>query len=130
MKHQILALLFAAAAAAAQPLETVDVSFRNEIQRALERGNDFLKTSQHSNGWWSTPDHPSVTALALSAWLGEPQRRWQNRAETRKGFAFVVSCAQPDGGIYVTNLANYNTSISMMALLAAADPKYDGLLRR
>jgi squalene-hopene/tetraprenyl-beta-curcumene cyclase len=115
---------------AAQTLRAPDVSFRNEVQRAFERGNDFLKTAQHSNGWWSTPDHPSVTALALAAMLGEPQRSLKSSTGVKQGFAFVAGCAKPDGGIYVTNLANYNTSISMMALLASGDARYDGILRR
>jgi squalene-hopene/tetraprenyl-beta-curcumene cyclase len=133
MKRRALVLLSVACCilgAVGQPLRPTDDSFRQEVQRAIERGNDFLKTSQNSNGWWSTPDHPSVTALALSAMLGEPQRRLHSSPAARKGFAFVVSCAQPDGGIYVTNLANYNTSISMMALLAASEPRYDDILRR
>ena len=128
----LLALLLAATvhAADAPKIRATDVSFRHEIQRALEKGNDFLKTAQNSNGWWSTPDHPSVTALALSAWQGEPGARWKNSPETKKGYAFVLSCVQPDGGIYATNLANYNTSICMMGLLAAGDPKHDAVLRR
>ncbi len=119
-----------AAATATKPLRTTDVSFRNEVQRALEKGNDFLKSAQNSNGWWSTPDHPSVTALAVSAMMGEPGARLKNSPEVKKGYAFILSCVKPDGGIYVTNLANYNTSICMMGLLAARDPKHDELLRR
>jgi squalene-hopene/tetraprenyl-beta-curcumene cyclase len=117
-------------AAEAPKIRETDVSFRHEIQRAIERGNDFLKSSQNSNGWWSTPDHPSVTALALSAMMGEPNARWKNSAEAKKGYTYILSCAQPDGSIYVTNLQNYNTSISMMGLLAAQEPKYDAVLRR
>jgi squalene-hopene/tetraprenyl-beta-curcumene cyclase len=117
---------------AAEPalVRPTDISLRHEVQRAIEKGNDFLKSSQNTNGWWSTPDHPSVTALALSALVNEPNARLKNSPEVKKGFSFVVSCAKPDGGIYGTNLANYNTSISMMALLAANDPKYDGVLRK
>jgi squalene-hopene/tetraprenyl-beta-curcumene cyclase len=120
------------AATAAEPakLRHTDVSFRHEVQRAIEKGNDFLKSSQNSNGWWSTPDHPSVTALALSAMMGEPNARLKNSPEVKKGYAFVLSSVQPDGGIYVTNLANYNTSICMMGLLAARDSKYDSVLRK
>jgi squalene-hopene/tetraprenyl-beta-curcumene cyclase len=119
-----------AQATAAPPLKTSDISFRNEIERAIDKGLDFLKTTQNSNGWWSTPDHPSVTALALSAIMGEPSDRAKNSTPAKKGYAFVLSCVQPDGGIYATNLANYNTSISMMALLAARDSKYDAVLRK
>ena len=127
----LLALMASVALAAeTKPLREKDVSFRHEVQRALEHGVDYLKSTQNSAGWWSTPDHPSVTALALFAIMGEPNQRLQNSAEVKKGYAFVVSCAKPDGGIYATNLANYNTSISMMALLATRDPKYDDLLRK
>lgn len=117
-------------AAEAPKIRETDVSFRHEIQRAIEKGNDFLKSSQNSNGWWSTPDHPSVTALALSAMMGEPNARLKNSTEVKKGYAYILSCAQPDGSIYVTNLQNYNTSISMMGLVAAQEPKYDAVLRR
>lgn len=100
------------------------------MQRAIEHGVDFLKSSQNQAGWWSTADHPAVTALALTAMMGEPQRRWKESPEAKKGYGFLLACVRPDGGIYVTNLANYNTSIAMMALLAARDPQYDGVLRR
>jgi len=119
-----------ALAADTKPLRQTDESFRHEVQRAIEKGNDFLKSAQNSNGWWSTADHPSVTALALSAILGEPGQRLKNSPEVKKGYVFVLSCAKPDGGIYVTNLANYNTSICMMGLLAAREPKYDAVLRK
>jgi squalene-hopene/tetraprenyl-beta-curcumene cyclase len=127
-----IALLAAFHATAAEParLRTTDVSFQNEIRRAIERGADYLKTSQNSNGWWSTPDHPSVTALALSAWMGEPGQRWKNTPEARKGYGFILGCVKPDGSIWVTNLQNYNTSISLMALLAARDSKHDGAMRK
>ena len=97
----VLLALIASAAMAAEntPLRRTDVSFRHEVQRALEHGVDYLKSAQNSNGWWSTPDHPSVTALALTAILGEPNQRLKNAPEVKKGYAFVLSCARPDGGI-------------------------------
>ena len=61
-----------------------DVSFRNELQRAIDRGLTWLQANQNTNGyWWSTPDHPAVTALALMAFKGDPQKRvcpsrWRN----------------------------------------------------
>jgi squalene-hopene/tetraprenyl-beta-curcumene cyclase len=111
-------------------LRTLDISFQHEIQRTFEKGNDFLKSTQNSNGWWSTPDHPSVTALVLTAFQGEPKSRLKNWPGVAKGYAFVLGCARPDGGIYVTELANYNTSICMMGLLAARDSQYDMVLRK
>src|SRR5688500_393222 len=127
-------LVVAAAAAAAQEnigaVKPQDLSFRNEVQRAIEKGLEFLKTSQNSNGWWCTPDHPSVTALALSAFMGDPQNRHHSRPSTKKAYEYVLGCAKPDGSIYVTNLANYNTAISLMALVAAREVKYETVARK
>ena len=109
---------------------TTDISFRNEIQHAINKGLASLASTQNSNGWWSTPDHPSVTALALSALMGDPGARYKNDPGVKRGYVFVLSCVKPDGGIYQTNLANYNTSICMMGLLAAGGTKYDTVLRK
>jgi squalene-hopene/tetraprenyl-beta-curcumene cyclase len=127
-----LTLFFCAAlgVVAAQPsLQRADISFRQEVERAIEKGNDFLRAAQNSNGWWSTADHPSVTALALSALMNEPAARHRGSAAVSNGYAYILSCQKPDGGIYVTNLANYNTSISMMGLLAAREPKFEPVIR-
>ena len=41
----------------------------------------------------------------------------------KKGYDFLRSKVQPDGGIYIKGLSNYNTSVSLMALLNSGDPK-------
>ena len=126
----LIGLSVAQALDGAEPLKQSDISFRHEVQRAIDKGLDYLKSSQSQEGWWSTADHPSVTALALSAFMGDPAERHTGSLEVKKGYAHVLRCAQPDGGVYVTGLQNYNTAISMMALLAAKDPKYDPILRK
>ena len=45
-----------------------------------------------------------------------------------KGFSFLLSKVQSDGGIYGKGLASYNTSICMMALLQSKDAKYDPII--
>src|SRR5437870_3141544 len=109
----------APATSATQPLFTGDTSFQNEIQRAIDRGLAWLQANQNTNGYWSTPDQPAVTALTLMAFKGEPKGRFQNEEPSwiKRGYAFILSCAKPDGGIHQSNLVTYNTSISMMALL-------------
>lgn len=113
--------------AAAQPAFGMDESYRNEIRHAISRGNQWLEAHQNTNGWWSTPDQPAVTALALMAWQGDPARteRTPQPAWIRRGYTFVEGCVQPDGGIHRTNLVTYNTSLCLMALLAAQDAHYD-----
>lgn len=122
----------AAGNAATSALVPGDVSFRNEIQRALDRGLAWLQANQNTNGFWSTADQPAVTALALMAFKGEPNGRFQSAepAWLQKGYGYILGCARPDGSIHQTNLVTYNTSISMMALLAANKKEYEPVLRR
>lgn len=110
-----------------QPRVARDISLRNEALRAIDRGFAWLQANQNSNGWWSTPDQPAITALALTAFKGDPSRRYASNEPPwlRKGYSFVLDCVQPDGGIHRTNLVTYNTAISMIALLAAERPEYE-----
>jgi squalene-hopene/tetraprenyl-beta-curcumene cyclase len=129
----ISAVLWAALSAlgaekAAPPfLAPKDLSFRNEVQHAIDRGIAWLQANQNTNGWWSTADQPAVTALALMAVVGEPSGRFRESAPewVKRGYAYVFSCAQLDGGIHRTNLVTYNTAICLMALLAANEPDYE-----
>lgn len=131
-----LALPFELGAAdnkAAIPLvQPGNLSFRHEIGHAIDRGLVWLQANQHSNGWWSTPDQPALTALALTAFKGDPKARYQTAepAWLKKGYRFLLSCAKPDGGIHQTNLVTYNTALSMMALLAANHSEYDPVVRQ
>jgi squalene-hopene/tetraprenyl-beta-curcumene cyclase len=54
-----------------------DESFRNEIQLAIDRGLAWLQANQNSNGWWSSPDLPALTALPLMALMSEPSGRFR-----------------------------------------------------
>lgn len=109
-----------------------DVSFANEVEHSLARGLTWLQANQNSNGWWSTPEQPAVTALVLTAFVGNPKNRYRSPepAWLKRGYGFVLASAQPDGGIHRSNLVTYNTSISMMALLAANRPEYDPVIRK
>jgi squalene-hopene/tetraprenyl-beta-curcumene cyclase len=110
-----------------------DVSFRNEIQRAIDKGLSWLQAKQDTNGFWSTADHPAVTALALTAFMGEPSGRFQKNEPpfVKRGYAFLLNCTRPDGSIHNNKgLLNYNTATSMMALLAANRPEFDPTLRQ
>ena len=109
---------------------TRDVSFANEVEHSLSRGLTWLLANQNSNGWWSTPDQPAVTALALTAFKGDPKKRYQTTEPVwlKRGYEFLLASVQPDGGIHRSNLVTYNTSISMMALLAANKVEYDPVI--
>ena len=108
-----------------------DVSFQKEVQHAIDQGLNWLEKTQNTNGFWSNADHPAVTALALSAFMGEPFGKFQKNPTlpVQRGYKFILQHAKPDGAIYGKDLANYNTAISMMALIAARDRQYDPTIR-
>jgi squalene-hopene/tetraprenyl-beta-curcumene cyclase len=109
-----------------------DLSLRNEVQQAIDRGLTWLQRSQDTNGWWTTADHPAVTALALTAFMGDPSRRSRTNAAAgiERGYRFLRESAQPDGSLHRGTLINYNTAISVTALAVLGDPRDEDLLRR
>jgi squalene-hopene/tetraprenyl-beta-curcumene cyclase len=116
------------------PRNEADLSVRNEAGIAIEKGLAWLKAHQNADGSWSLNDYPALTALPLWAYEGQPEKQPEGTPGEKpdyikKGYDFIVASARPDGGIYRKGLANYNTSISLVALVMAEDPKYDGLIR-
>ena len=102
-----------------------NASVRNEVQHAIEKGLHWLEKNQDTNGFWSTPDHPAMTALVLDAFELQPGRDAKSEpAAVKKGYAFLMNCVQPDGGIYRKDLPSYNTSVSLVALILAGRPEY------
>jgi squalene-hopene/tetraprenyl-beta-curcumene cyclase len=116
---------------AERPLASSEnLSLRNEVERAVAKGLAWLEKNQDPKGFWTTGDNPAVTALALVAFQGRPGRDITvQRAEVmRKGYAHLLDCMQPDGGIYRKDMPNYNTAVSMLALLAANREEYKAIL--
>jgi squalene-hopene/tetraprenyl-beta-curcumene cyclase len=108
-------------------LQTVaNDSLRNEVKRAMQKGAEWLGKSQSVDGFWSSPDYPAITGLALCALrlqpgAGEPAGE---SAAQKKGYAFLLSCVQTNGGIYRKDMPSYNTSICLVALVVANRPEY------
>jgi len=128
----LLAWLHCAAAAenATRPAIRADESFKNELQRAIDRGLAWLKANQNSNGWWSTPDHPALTALPVMAFNGDPSKHYAREPFLTNAYAHILLAVKPGGGIFGTNLPTYNTAVSMMALVSANNPAHDSVLRK
>jgi squalene-hopene/tetraprenyl-beta-curcumene cyclase len=126
---------------AAEPLprDEANVSVRNEVLTAIGKGLAWLKQQQQPNGAFANPlnpapsaDHPALSALPLLAFNYEPTGKGGNEYADilKKGFGYLRAQAQPDGGIYVKTLANYNTSVSMMALLQSGDPQDEAIIKK
>ena len=121
-----------AEAGADVPARARDRSLQLEIEHAIEKGLAFLQKAQDPAGYWSNADYPALTGLALLAFVNEPSGANKARlpAFVEKGYDFLLKCVKPDGGIYGKALANYNTSVCMLALNAVGTDKYDEVLRK
>jgi squalene-hopene/tetraprenyl-beta-curcumene cyclase len=117
---------FQGAANGALPNAPDNLSLRNEVQHAIDRGLAWLEKNQDPKGFWSTADQPAITALVLVAFQGSPDgaAAAKNKPALKKGYEFILSCVKPDGGIYKTNMANYNTALSLMALVTSKNEEY------
>jgi squalene-hopene/tetraprenyl-beta-curcumene cyclase len=115
------------------PKDGKNLSLRNEIQIAIDKGLAYLKAQQKPDGSWSDAEqtNPALTALPLVAFQREPSGK--NLKETpefmKKGYAYLRSKVQPDGGIYVKGLSNYNTSTALLALMSSGEPKDEALCK-
>ena len=141
-----LALLAAGALFASPPMKAADadsnavtikpappnISVRNEVQHAIDKGLSWLEKHQNTNGSWSSDEHPALTALVLDAFESRPGRsKQQSDPEAAKnGYAFLESCVQSDGGIYRKDLPSYNTSVCLMAFVAANRPEYQSIIEK
>lgn len=108
------------------PRDGKNLSFRNEIRDSLNRSLVWLRAQQNADGSFGKDTlHPALTALPLIAFQREPTGRFAKEEFVAKGYAYLRGFTQPDGGIYSkeNGLANYNTSVCLLALVGANDPK-------
>ena len=128
----ITAALIVGAAAQDGPIlkDQKNLSLRNEVQLAIDRGLAFLKSQQKEDGSWSNPEHPALTALATIAFQRAPggENTKNPPAFLLKSYDFIRANAKPDGGIYAKGLSNYNTAVTMTALLSTGNPKDEPLI--
>lgn len=111
-------------------------SLKQEVQHSLDKALVWLRARQNPDGSWSNADFPALTALVLTGGLGDPARHGNPLADApeddylRRAHAYLMTCVHPDGGIYRKGLTNYNTSISIVALLAERDAANVEILRK
>jgi squalene-hopene/tetraprenyl-beta-curcumene cyclase len=96
-----------------------NVSTKQEIKLAFQRGLNFLKGKQNAEtGAWGDAEPVAFTGLALSSYMADPNRDPAAALpeHLQKGYAFLLKNVQPDGGIYIQARANYNTALALLAL--------------
>lgn len=105
---------------------------KQDLRQAITKGLTWLKAQQNADGgFWVTPDEPALSALVLAALAGDPARPAKANVgpEAARGYEYLLKQARPDGGIYVKARANYNTAISLMALVLRARPEDEQVIR-
>ncbi len=125
---RFLALLLIVFCAA--PLWALDDTHRSQSEQSAQKAIAFLRTQQKADGSWSAEAGPAVTAMVVSAMLRHGVAHTDSAVD--KGLSFLLSKQKEDGGIYDSILANYNTSISLMALgpVRDKDPKYAAAVKK
>jgi len=123
--------LGARAAFAAGVSDPTSLSLRDETKNAIDKGLSFLRKQQKADGSWSSADYPALTALPLRAFLHVPSGEYKaGEPFIDKGFDYIAGCAHPNGAIFKKDeLLNYNTSICIMALADANEPKYADIIK-
>jgi len=97
-------------------------SIRREGEDAVRRGMQWLMEKQKPAGYWSSPEWPAITGLAL--WSISLSEETRNSEHVDKAVTYLKSNAKESGGIYVEpkiqfkggGKSNYNTAICMVAL--------------
>lgn len=121
-----------ASSAAETSLPNPYLSLQQEMRQAIARGNAWLAKQQNEEGYWSTPDLPAFSALALTAAVRDPalDRSKPFPKPIEKGFDWLLQQQKKDGGIYNKGLSVYNTATAVTALTAAAHDVYEPAIVR
>lgn len=108
-----------------------DVSLRNEVENSIGKGLTWLASKQQPGGFWAQTEHPALTAMVLTAFQGDPSGFYKRKYEQniKLGYEYLASNVKPDGSIYVKDLKNYNTALSMLAFLVANNIAYEPILK-
>jgi squalene-hopene/tetraprenyl-beta-curcumene cyclase len=121
-----IAVAFLLVANACQFAGAQDVA--KDRQAVIDKGFAFLKQSQSADGSWSAKRAgPGITALVVAAMVRNGVS--PDDPAIAKALAYLESKVQKDGGIYDKQLANYTTSVALMALTECnKDGKYNTVI--
>src|SRR5262249_11993043 len=100
-----------------------------EVQAVLTKAGDFLKSRPTADGAWAPQiAGPSVTAPVLAGLVKNGVS--SNDPTVARGLKYLEQNIQKDGGVYSKGLANYTTSVAIMAFQEAnKDGRYDGVIK-
>ena len=107
--------------AAAVRAAVAGTSAEDAAGASIARAAAYLVAQQAPDGSFSKPKFPGLTAISLWALIGAGDSVYD--AAIARATDFILSCAQPDGGIYQPvpgraggGLSTYNTALCLSAL--------------
>jgi Squalene-hopene cyclase C-terminal domain/Prenyltransferase and squalene oxidase repeat len=116
-------------AAAARAADGPSAPDPKEVKAVVDRAVAFFKTTQKPDGSFSPKiAGPGVSALVVASLI----RNGVSPKEplVARTLAYLEKQVQPDGGVYNKALANYTTSVAVMAFHEAnRDGKYDTVIK-
>ncbi len=110
------------------PVPAADVPDEKDVKAMVEKAHAFLKSRQKADGGFSPRFGPGVPALVVAALV---RNGYSHDDPVVKGaLGYLAKSVKKDGGIYAKGLANYTTSVAIMALKDVnSDGKYDTILK-
>src|SRR5262249_49054586 len=119
----VIGLAGVPAAGMAQPPDAKD------RQAVVDKAVAFLRTRQNADGSFSPPlAGPGVSRVVAAALLKNGVK--PDDPLLAKTLAYLESKVQKDGGVYERGLANYTTSVALVAFAEAnTGGKYDAVIR-
>ncbi len=97
-----------------------------QVQKSIDRGLSYLRSTQDEDGGWTKQFGPAVTAIVAQAFAAD-RSHGPEHTVVKRAVANIFRYEQSDGGIYERqqNLANYQTSValSFLASLPAGEHK-------
>jgi squalene-hopene/tetraprenyl-beta-curcumene cyclase len=131
-KHSgIVATLIIAACcmqAIAADVKPLDDAHQAAVNKLIDSGVKYLLTQKDAKGGWSMgqdANRPAITAMVLKVLLQHPDYNASSPVVVQ-GFKALMTYRKSDGGFYEPKmgLPNYTTSIAIMAMVAANNPKF------
>lgn len=100
-----------------------------DMQASVDKAVSFLKGRQGDDGSFSPKlGGPGITALVLAGLLRQGVS--PDDPVVAKGLKYLEASIKKDGGIYDKKLANYTTSVALLALTEAnTKAKYDTVIK-
>jgi squalene-hopene/tetraprenyl-beta-curcumene cyclase len=97
--------------------QKIDISLQKEVEHAVIRGLKWLYDKQEDDGSWN--HYPAITALVLTSFMNSHPGVTLEDTVLARGYAYLKSCIQPDGGIYIDDMKTYNTALAITAFRSA-----------